>query len=234
MDSIIDFIAQKIGYSSEDLDLTAQVISLVFTAIMAIFGPPLAVFWYKKRRYLDQITYSINELHPQEDGTTLLRIRTVEVLPWSDLLPSNWYLNFKILMAIRKCTLDQPFIILSRRDMDVFQPSLISGLSKQFADGILAEIAGLKVEHKDYVVAATFERYGGNATFKLRVMIVCERDLAKFEDLDLAKQVRFETAHHVERLRTLRKMACRRKYELENTKIDDVRTMRVVQGTFRL
>ena len=234
MELLIDYFVAKYELPLEEARLAYALISLFITTVLVLALPVIALIFYRSKRQYDHITYSVNELETQADGTTLLAIRTVEMLPKEDILTSNWYFAWKLRFARSRCKSDQPFIIMNKHDMDLYQPSLVSCFSKLFIDGILAELAGLPVKKCNFLLAATHEVYDNGTPYKDHVMVVRECDLDKFADSEFCKTLRFERSHHVDRVNTLQRMYERRRWELAHTEVDDVRTIRTVQGAFRI
>ena len=234
MDLLVDYFATKYGLPLDDARMVFALVTIFFGSVATIALPLLALHFYRKKRQHDHITYSVNELDRQDDGTTLLRIRTAVMLPKDDILTNNWLLNLKLRAARRRCYSDQQFIIMSKHDMDMYQPSIISAFSTSFAEGIMADLAGMEVKKCDFLLASTYETYENGAPFKHHVMVVRECDLEKFDDPKFCESICFERSHHADRVTTLKAMLAQRRHELSHTTVDDVRVVRLAQGTFRV
>lgn len=103
--------------------------------------------------------------------------------------------------AIKKTTVDFPILqftslAMERAIMSVLQSYVSDDFSKEF----MLAAAGHPMNHVNYVLMATFERYGELETQKVRVMVVPE---ALLKALPSADSLTFERPHHVHRLRTL-------------------------------
>lgn len=228
MDLIFETLGALLGISAEILEASSALLGIIVAGFSATFGFPLAMLLYRKRQFLDHITYSCNTLLC-EDDTYTLQIRTPEVLPVSDLLPVNTVFSLKLLLAIRRCTSDNPFIIMSDRDMDVLQPCIINGLSRIFAEGIMANAQGRVVEKTIFLIAITFEKYGAIRSRKIRVMIATANQLQQISKQEFRGAVRFEEEHHSDRMRTLYAMAERYQLERSNN-FSGPRIIREVEG----
>lgn len=171
--------------------------------LASIIGAAVVLWLYATRNFNDQVTYSANLLVPHENGFQL-QLRTLEVLPKEDLLPSNLWFRIRLFFAIRKCTVKDPFIRMSHADMDVLQPAIINGLSRLFAEGIVAEMRGEKPTQQLLLMGITYEKYGAAKTRKIRVMVVSEEVLntVKRENIFF-----FERGHEKDRIKTLQRMA---------------------------
>lgn len=234
MDILVEFFAVKYALPLEQARLMFALVSVFVTAATAVALPVLALVFYKHKRQHDHITFSVNELDEQNDGSTLLRIRTIQMLPKGDILTNNWYLSWKLRCARRCCRPDQPFMIMNKHDMDLVQPAIISVFSSIFGEGIMADLAGMPVEKHDFLLAMTYEVYENDAPYKYHVMVVRECDLEKFDDPEFCRSLQFERGHHVERVTTLKCMLQRWRWELAHTTVDQVRAVRKAQATFRV
>lgn len=172
-------------------------------ALVSAIGASAVLWLYVTRNFNDQVTYSANLLVPCEGGYQL-QLRTLEVLPKEDLLPSNLWFRIRLFFAIRKCTVKDPFIKMSHADMDVLQPAIINGLSRLFAEGIVAEMRGEKPTKQELLMGITYEKYGAAKTRKIRVIVASEEVLTTVKRESVFF---FEQTHERDRIRTLQRMA---------------------------
>lgn len=229
MEHIYEELGLWLGVSTPSVEVFIAVMGLVATVMAFTIGPLVAWFLYRKKRFLDQITYSVNMLRPTGDRYEFL-IRTVQVLPKEDLLPTNPMFKWKLFWSIFwGCTVEDMFIRMDKDAMDVIQPAIINGLSAVYGAEHMAQVLGKKVETERVLTAITCEKFGGIKSQKIRVMIVAEGFLRDILDGCLDEgAIDFERAHHRDRLTTLRRMAEEWKKEQLLGK-DDVRVVRPVE-----
>lgn len=233
MEFIIEFFSSITGVSQGDLEKIFSVLGLIGTLVITPVGLLLAVWHYKIRRFSDQITYSANFFEPDSQGNMKLRIRTPAILPKEDILPNNLLFRYKLRQAIRRCTVDDPFIRMSAEDMDVFQPSIINGISAVFSEGIMAQLFQMKVQSQRLQIAITFEKDGGLKSQKIRVILIRDEDLRRIQDSKFHESVNFERSNHAYRLSTLAKMARLRVLE-KNLPSGSLRVVRPLFASFRI
>lgn len=176
-----------------------------------ISGLLIAIYFYTKRLFLDQVTYSANIIDQKTNETgsdKWLLIRTIHVIPVNEILPNNILFRLNLLWAIHKCDEMNMFIRMKRNSMNVLQPAIINGLASVTGASTLNEVSGIKMAHKKVLIAITFERYGDIKSQKIRVMVVSPETLQAINDgsIDIYK-LRLESDQHKNRIETLVKMA---------------------------
>ena len=158
------------------LDLARQnagTIGLVFTwaGILWVYRRKRAE-WHRKE-FLGQVNFSLNYV---ADGR--LTMRTLAEVPARDVWLNDLGVK-KVNKAAEKTTLDQPFVALTDpADMAFVYRAVLNVLSEKFADAYLAQSMRLPVTFETYRFAITFERHEDMRTFKLRVLLAREDDLA--------------------------------------------------------
>ena len=230
MEHLYEEIGIWLGVSTPSVEVFIVVMGFLATAVTFIVGPLMALFLYRQKRFLDHITYSANMLRPSGDRIELL-IRTIQVLPKDDLLPTNPMFKWKLFWAIFwRCTEEDMFIRMDPDAMDVIQPAIINGLSAVYGVDYLAQMAGRKVETKRFFIAITCEKFGGIKSQKIRVIVVSENLLRRIilgGGLD-ENLIDFERSHHRDRLTTLHRMALEWKRE-QALSPDAMRVVRPVE-----
>lgn len=219
MDLAIELISSLTGFTEALLANLFSFIGLVATVLITPLGAVYAYWKYRTRRFTDQITVSNNYFEENDEGELILRIRNSQMLPLSDVLPENAHFKLALWRAIRRCTLDDPFIQMSYSDMDILQPSVINAISAISASGIFARSVGRIVPSEYLYLAVTFEKDGQMKNQKIRVMLDSEGELERLSKSNFRARVRFERSHHAYRLVTLQKMA--HKLEQEKRLSDD-------------
>jgi len=210
MEFIIELLSSVTGVPEDILTKILSLLGLIGSFVITPIGFLWAIYHYKIRRFADQITYSANFFKPDDEGFMKLRIRTPAILPNDDVLPGNILFRYKLRQAIRACTMKDPFIRMSRNDMDVLQPAIINGISSVFSEGIMAQLFGMPVEVRKLRMAITFEKDGGIKSQKIRVLLVSDEDLGRVSDPEFREGVTFERSNHTYRLYTLAEMARQR------------------------
>lgn len=200
MNQIIEFIANLIGVEAKNLDMAFALIGLTVSAVVPVW----AIFLYKKKKFLDHITYNYNRFVKLGDACShRLELRTPQLLPIGDILPNNLMFKLKLHAAIRKCSRTNPLIQMSDKDMDILMPAIINGLSMIFGSGMMTDNPGQEV---DYLLAVTYEKYGSIKSQKIRVLIVTPETLKRIDNAGLA-WIKFEESQHSDRIATLKTIA---------------------------
>lgn len=209
MEHIYEEIGIWVGVNTPFVEIFVAVVGLVATMVTFVIGPLLAWFFYRQKRFLDQVTYSANMLRHVGGDRYELLIRTIQVLPKEDLLPTNLMFKWKLFWSIFwGCTVDDMFVRMDKDAMDVIQPAIINGLSAVYGGGYIAQMVGKKVETRRLLMAITCEKFGGIKSQKIRIMVVSEGLLQQILDGCLSEiTIDLERAHHRDRLKTLRRMA---------------------------
>lgn len=200
--------------------------------VIPIVGLITALYLFSNRLFLDHITYSGNLIDTiPEDGEegSMLRIRTIQVLPMEDLLPSNIFFKIQFLWAIYKCNEKDMFVRMSKKSMDILQPAILNGLAAVKGAETLEEIATGHREHLQVLFAITFENYGHIKSQKIRVMVIARKTLEGIlTGLIDVTTVRFERDYHRDRIKTLIKMA--KLWETEQSQeADEVKIVQQVE-----
>lgn len=159
------------------------------------------MFLYRKKRFLDHITYSLNYFEEGTKGKKKLILRTLQVLPKEDLLPSNFLFKLKMFKAIRNCSEEDPFIKMDQKAMNILMPAIINGISSLFGADILQNQKGHP--QKQFLLAVTCEKYGDIKSQKIRVMIIDPKELDGMSFKDTLRDYTFEDPSHKDRIRTL-------------------------------
>jgi hypothetical protein len=125
------------------------------------------------KRFRTQVNFSLNYV---ADGRlvmrTLLETSVREV--WI-----NDYGVKQVTQAANRTTAEQPFLrFAGAADQEFIDRAVLNVLSEKFSDAYLAETLGLPVRTAVYRFAITFERHEVMRTYKLRVLVVREDDLA--------------------------------------------------------
>lgn len=156
---------------------------------------------WRQKTFMRQVNFSLNYL----DGQTLM-LRTL----LEDTALRVWLNEYGVglvLAAAAKTTDAQPFIpIRSKSDMDYIQRAVLNVLSEKFASVYVARSLGAPVRMGEYLFGITCEKYGRMRTQKIRVIIIRERDLESLFATDRAAEIKFVSAVHEDRFKTLEVM----------------------------
>jgi len=235
MEHLIQIISKLLGVDPTILNALFSLLGLIIAFATFLLGIPFAFLLYKKRRFLNHITYSINILEKDTaTNTWTLQLRTVQVLPREDLLPSNPIFVWKFLLAIRRCTTLNPFILMDEQGMNILQPAIINGLSAVIGEGALREAAGMEVIRKEkFLFAVVCEKYGPRRTQKIQVILALPELLSEVfrEETITRDSVVVERAHHADRIETLVRMANRRESESALPE-DSIKAVRFIELYF--
>lgn len=207
---------------------TAALLSSVVTwALVGVvtFGAFLVL--YLSRSFNDNITYTGHLLTPMFDDQYLLGLRTFVTVPKNDVLPTNLVFRFNLALALFLTKKSDPFVRMSRRDMDVLQPAIINGFASLFAEGLAAKQLGLPVHEHTYLIALTYEKHDGAKSRKMRVIVETRDTLAQIPTLDVEARLQFERSHQSNRVITLEKMVQHYARE-ERLDVDLVRVVRFI------
>lgn len=158
---------------------------------------------WSRKEFATQVNFSLNYImDDQLVMRTLLETSAQEV--WLSELGVR-----KVQKALARTTEENPFLsVPDPTDMDFLNRAVLNVLSEKFAEVYLAQSLGLPVTTETYLFALTFERYKPQRTFKLRILIVTEKDLEAITRTNAQgeEHLRTSSAIYASRIRTLRKM----------------------------
>jgi hypothetical protein len=161
---------------------------------------------WRRRRFDEQVNFSLNYLETQPDGSECLLLRTL----LEDSARRVWLNEWGVRCVQRAAQLtdrEHPFLAIdSDRDRDQILRGVLNVLAERFAETYLARSLGLPVQSDRFLFGLTWERYGDVHSHKFRVMVIRPRDLEHLFESGAVERVRFERASHEPRLETLREL----------------------------
>lgn len=160
------------------------------------------VAWWRftSRDFLHRVNFSLNYV---EDNR--LQLRTLKESDIDQIILDNKHGRNMLLAAARgaKTSAKAPFLDLRPEESFVVLNAILNELSESFAARSLARSMGLPVKSKWYVFGVTCEWDDEVRNRKIRVMIIAEDLLAKFDQLP---PLRYQHPWHHVRHETLLKM----------------------------
>jgi hypothetical protein len=190
-----------------DASAAALVASIAIGALFALGTLFLVYILYFRKSFNDQIIYSGNRLVETTDGGLTLELRTFRMIPAVDVLPSNLAFKLNLFWSLFWLRKDNPFVMMSLRDMNVLQPRVINGLSENYATGLMAWQTGAPVTARKLLIAVSYEKHPGANSRTIRVIVSTEYELRLMLDPEVRRGVTFERVYQQDRMDTLLQMA---------------------------
>lgn len=198
---------------------------VIWTTIVLI---GLLVLYYRQV-YSDHIVFGGHFMEQEQDGKTTLLLRTLAKKPISDVLPKNIFFRGALMYAIwQRCSENQPFIIMSEKDMGVLMPAITNVISELSQGGIIDRMRERPTTSVQMYFAVTFEKHGWVLSRKIRVIILTEKQLQRLVDQG-TDGLHVQSPHHEARKRTLALIA--KKWSEENRSQPDMRLVHPVELT---
>jgi hypothetical protein len=154
---------------------------------------------WRRKQFLGRVNFSLNHVAGNAlVMRTLLEADTMDV--WL-----NEYGVRTILAALRRTTVDQPFILMDNAvDRQFVNRAVLNALSERFSETFLSAALGEPVRTATFCFAVTFERYQEMRTFKVRVLLIAEQTLLElFGPGGRSAQLEIKNEVYLNRLKTL-------------------------------
>eukprot|EP00053_Salpingoeca_punica_P011621 m.103553 g.103553 ORF g.103553 m.103553 type:complete len:371 (+) comp15719_c0_seq2:89-1201(+) len=172
----------------------------VVFALTSLVAWSQARFRLQYRHFMSHVNFSLNSL----DKRGALRIRTINELKLSDVLPDNPAAVKLVMSQAGNCTMSNPIVEFPADVSHFLNNSILNRLSPVFAEGFFAADMGVPVARTWFRFALTYEPDVGVAR-KLRVMIIKDSDLRRIANS--AAVPLLEQKSHNERWSTLQAIA---------------------------
>mmetsp|Transcript_3830 Transcript_3830/g.4404 ORF Transcript_3830/g.4404 Transcript_3830/m.4404 type:complete len:216 (+) Transcript_3830:261-908(+) len=162
---------------------------------------------FKEKNFKESVQFSLTYV---DSKTNTLRIRTLMELPGARVFHNQYALD-KVTDAAAGTTLDDAFIKLGKSsDQDFMLVSALNALSSKYSDVFLREAITGDIESgssRKFVFGVSNEKYDTMTFYKLRVMVMAEDLVQKFNDPAYVDSLNYEVPYHNIRARTMAQMA---------------------------
>jgi hypothetical protein len=162
---------------------------------------------WRRKRFTEQVNFSLNTVETDPDGTARLVIRTL----LEDSATHVWLNDYgvrQVQRAAERTTEQRPFLeIRPRKDMELVKHAVLNVLAERYSEAFLARAIGVEVRAERFLYGITWERYGRMYTQKLRVMVIRPADLERLcGEGGMGRRIRVAAESHRDRIATLERM----------------------------